>query len=80
MKTATIHDLKTRLPMIFSWLEAGEDVVVKSRPTKSAEASTQSQTQVDWSKSVVFKRPISNPPLLSQADLDELFDDMRGPY
>jgi hypothetical protein len=81
MKTATAEDLLTRLPTILAWLDEGEEVVLESRPRQPAEASTRDdQTTVDWSKSAVFKRPLSNPPLLSQADLDELFEDVRGPY
>lgn len=81
MKTATAEDLLTRLPTILAWLDEGQEVVLTSRPRKPAVASNrEDQTKVDWSKSAVFKRPLSHPPLLSQADLDELFEDVRGPY
>ena len=77
MKTATLEDLQTRLPAVLAWVRSGEDVIVKGEPV----ARTASEEEkVDWSKSAVFKRPKSDRPVLTQKDLDELFDDLRGPY
>jgi hypothetical protein len=47
MRTATAHDLMTRLPTILAWLEAGEEVVVKPRAVKPAVV----EAKVDWSQS-----------------------------
>lgn len=76
MKTATLEDLKTRLAVIVGWVEQGEDVVVKGEPTARTGAPDE---KVDWSKSAVFRRR-KGEPVLSQQDLDELFEDMRGPF
>ena len=77
MKTATLEDLQTRLPAVLAWVRSGEDVIVKGEPV----ARTASEEEkVDWSKSAVFKRPKSDRPVLTQEDLDELFNDLRGPY
>ena len=77
MRTATLEDLQTRLPAILTWVRSGEDVIVKGEPIPRTEAE---EEKVDWSKSAVFKRPKSDRPVLTQEDLDELFDDLRGPY
>ena len=91
MKTATLEDLQTRLPAVLAWVRSGEDVIVKGEPV--ARIASEEDEMVDWSKSAVFKRP--NPvdlskstvyrdrtgePVLSQEDLDALFDHLRGPY
>ena len=78
MKTATIEDLQHRLATVFSWLEAGEDVVVKSAATKPV--APFAPAKVDWTKSAAFQRDRTGEPVLSQQDLDELFEHMRGPY
>lgn len=78
MKTATMDDLRHRLGMVFAWLEAGEDVVVKAPAPVPADSSD--ENSVDWSQSAVFKRPLSAKPLLSKSDIDELFEDLRSPY
>ena len=90
MKTATLEDLQTRLPAVLAWVRSGEDVIVKGEPVARP---AEEDEKVDWSKSAVFKRPnpvdLSNStvyrdrtgePVLSQADLDALFDHLRGPY
>lgn len=76
MKSATLEDLKTRLAVIVGWVEQGEDVVVKGEP---ATTTARPDESVDWSESAVFRRR-KGEPVLSQQDLDELFEDMRGPY
>ncbi len=76
MKTATLNDLRTRLATIVEWVEHGEDVVVKGEPKPQPAAP---QTPVDWSKSAVF-RDRTGEPVLTQREVDELFEDMRGPY
>ena len=92
MKTATVDDLENRLAVVLGWLQSGEDVVVKA-PAKAA-ANQQTEGAVDWTKSAVFRRPMTpvdlskstvyrdrtGEPVLSQADLDALFDHLRGPY
>jgi len=76
MKTATLDDLRNRLSTIVEWVENGEDVVVKgASPTKPVRPAT----PVDLSKSSVH-RDRTGEPVLSQADLDALFDHMRGSY
>ena len=79
MRTATMNDLQTRLSTVLSWLEAGEEVVVKPKavetPPKPAPVP-----KVDWTTSAVFQRPLSNPPLMSQAELDEFYEFMKGEY
>ena len=77
MRTATLDDLQSRLPTILTWVRSGEDVIVKGEPVARAESE---EEKVDWSKSAVFKRPKSDRPVLTQEDLDELFNDLRGPY
>jgi len=76
VKTATLDDLKTRLATIVGWVERGEDVMVKG---KRLPQPTTPQTSVDWSKSAAF-RDRTGEPVLTRQDLDELFEDMRGPY
>ena len=78
MQTATLDDLRNRLPTILAWLESGEDVVVKGKP--ATEPQPPGDEKVDWSKSAVFQRPKSAAPLLTHEDIKELFDDLRGPY
>ena len=77
MQTATLDDLRNRLPTILAWLESGEDVVVKGKPVAPPE--TTAEKKADWSKSTGF-RDRTGETVLNQRDLDELFDDMRGPY
>ena len=77
VKTATLHDLQTRLGTILAWVQGGEDVVVKGEPVAPAE--TTAEKKVDWSKSAAF-RDRTGEPVLTQQDIDELFDYMRGPY
>lgn len=79
MKTATAHDLQTRLPTILAWLEAGEEVVVKPKTGKRAETPPAEQ-KVDWSQSAAFQRDRTGEPVLSQQDLDELYEEMGGRY
>ena len=79
MKTATLEDLETRLPTILDWVKSGEDVIVKgASPTHPAKPVLPT-TRVDLSKSSVY-RDRTGDPVLSQEDLDALFDHMRGPY
>ena len=52
-------------------------MIVKGEPVTRTAGE---EEKVDWSKSAVFKRPKSDRPVLTQKDLDELFDDLRGPY
>ena len=77
MKTATLNDLQTRLSTVVAWLQSGEDVVVKGEPV--APPVPLEEKKVDWTKSTGF-RDRTGETVLSQQDLDELFDDMRGPY
>jgi hypothetical protein len=51
MRTATAHDLMTRLPTILAWLEAGEEVVVKPKAVKPAAV----EAKVDWTQSAAFR-------------------------
>lgn len=74
MKTATIEDLETRLPAVLDWLRSGEDVIVKAEPIAPPVEET-----VDSSKSAAF-RDRTGETVLSQTELDALFDHMRGPY
>ena len=78
MKTATLNDLQTRLPTVVAWLQSGEDVVVKGEPVASPALAE--EKKVDWSKSAAFRRDRTGETVLTQQDLDELFEDMRGPY
>lgn len=77
MQTATLDDLRNRLPTILAWLENGEDVVLKGKP--AAQPQPPVDEKVDWSKSAAF-RDRTGEPILTQQDIDELFEDMRGPY
>lgn len=76
MRTATAHDLMTRLPTILAWLEAGEEVVVKPKVMKV----TAVEPQVDWTTSAAFQRDRQGEPVLSQQDLNELYEEMGGRY
>ena len=78
MKTATLNDLQTRLSTVLAWVQSGEDVVVKGEPV--APPAPQEEKKVDWSKSAAFLRDRTGESVLTQQDLDELFEDMRGPY
>ena len=76
MRTATLHDLQTRLAAVLAWVKGGEDVMVKGEPVARPEAPEQ---KVDWSRSAAF-RDRTGEPVLTQRDLDELFEEIRGPY
>jgi len=76
MKTATIQDLQTRLSTVLAWLEAGEEVVVKPKVMKV----TAAETKVDWTTSAAFQRDRKGDPVLSQQDLNELYEEMGGRY
>lgn len=78
MKSATIEDLQTRLPQVLSWLRSGEDVVVKGE-APAVRPAVQPEQKVDWSQSAVF-RDRTGEPVLSREQIEELFEDMRGPY
>lgn len=78
MKTATLNDLETRLPTVLGWLKGGEDVMVKGEPL--TQPMPAEQAKVDWTKSAAFNRDRTGETMLTQKDLDELFEDMRGPY
>ena len=79
MRTATAHDLLTRLPTILAWLEAGEEVVVKPKTVQPTKASPAEQ-KVDWSQSAAFQRDRTGEPVLCQQDLDELNEEMGSRY
>jgi antitoxin (DNA-binding transcriptional repressor) of toxin-antitoxin stability system len=76
VKIATLHDLQTRLHAVLAWVKGGEDVMVKGEPLARPDASEQ---KVDWSHSAAF-RDRTGEPVLTQGDLDELLEEMRGPY
>ncbi len=78
VKTVTLNDLQTRLPTVLAWVKRGEDVMVKGEPV--TRLVTDAETRVDWSKSAAFNRDRTGETVLTQQDLDELFEDMRGPY
>ena len=79
MKTATLHDLQTRLGTVLDWVRSGEDVVVKGEPV--APEKTAAETKVDWSKSAAFRDRTGEPVLkMSKEELQEFYDDMRGRY
>lgn len=69
-----MEDLQTRLSVILGWLHGGEDVMVKGR---APALPPPEEAEVDWRKSAAF-RDRTGEPVLSQEDLDELFDEMRG--
>jgi len=75
MKTATIDDLRHRLAMVFSWLESGEDVVVKSSATTPAGGAT----RVDWTQSAAF-RDRSQEQSLNAAETAELYESYKGEH
>lgn len=75
MKTATAHDLLTRLPTILAWLEAGEEVVVKPKAVKPTKA-TQAEQKVDWSQSAAF-RDRTNERSLAAQETAELTDESK---
>ncbi len=79
MRTVTADDLQTRLPTILAWLEAGEEVVVKPKPANMG-MSVPAEPEVDWTRSAAFQRDRSGEPVLSQQDLDELYEEMGGRY
>jgi hypothetical protein len=35
MRTVTLNDLETRLPVVLGWLRRGEDVMMKGEPANS---------------------------------------------
>ena len=76
MRTATLHDLQTRLHAVLAWVKGGEDVMLKGEPVAQRAALEQ---KVDWSQSAAF-RDRTGEPVLTQRDLDDLFEEMRGPY
>lgn len=78
MKTATAHDLLTRLPTILAWLEAGEEVVVKPKAVKPTKA-TQAEQKVDWSQSAAF-RDRTGEQMLNAEDTAELYESFKGDY
>ena len=78
MKTATLNDLQTRLDTIVAWVQGGEDVVVKGEPV--APIAQPEERKVDWTKSDAFRRDSTGEPVLTKQDIEELFEDMRGPY
>jgi antitoxin (DNA-binding transcriptional repressor) of toxin-antitoxin stability system len=78
VKTVTINDLQARLPTVPAWVKRGEDVMVKGEPV--AHPVTDAETLVGWSRSAAFNRDRTGEKVLTQQDLDELFEDMRGPY
>ena len=78
MQTATLDDLRNRLPTILAWLENGEDVVVKGKP--AAKAQPPGETKVDWTQSAVFRRPPTGKVDMTEAELQEFYQDMRGSY
>ena len=75
MKTATIDDLRHRLATVFSWLESGEDVVVKS----SAAAPAGHAARVDWAQSAAF-RDRSQEPSLTADETAELYESYKGEH
>ena len=79
MKTATLHDLQTRLGTVLDWVRSGEDVVVKGEPV--APEKTTAETKMDWSKSAAFRDRTGEPMLkMSREELQEFYGDMRGRY
>ena len=79
MRTATIHDLQTRLSTVLAWVEAGEEVVVKPDAVKAAKPP-HSEAKVDWTQSAAFLRDRTGEPVLSAKDLEELYDEMGSRY
>ena len=75
MKTATIEDLRHRLTMVFSWLESGEDVVVKSGTAPHASRTG----KVDWTQSAAF-RDRSQEHALTAAETAELYESYKGEH
>ena len=77
MKTATLEDLQTRLPAVLAWVRSGEDMIVKGKPVARTACD---EEKVDWSKSAVFRRPKEEPIAMTEAEWQEFYQDMRGPY
>ncbi len=75
MKTATIEDLRHRLTMVFSWLESGEDVVVKSGTATHGSSAV----KVDWAQSAAF-RDRSQEQALTAAETAELYESYKGEH
>lgn len=76
MRTATADDLLTRLSTVLAWLEAGEEVVLKPKMEKRAAT----EPKVDWTQSAAFQRDRTGEPVLSQNDLEELYEEMGSRY
>ncbi len=70
-----MHDLQTRLATVLSWLENGEDVVVKSQPKKGQPV----EQKVDWSKSAAF-RDRTGERVLNAEETAELYVSFKGEY
>jgi hypothetical protein len=79
MKTANASDLTTRLPTILAWLEAGEEVMVKPDFRRSS-APQVNGSSVDWTQSAAFQRDSTGEAVLSQEDLDDLYEEMGSRF
>ncbi len=90
-----MHDLQTRLPTILAWLEAGEEVVVKPKEVKAAKTKTSTadppvyldrsgkplaDSSTVKSRSIALHRPLAPKPMMTQEELQEFYEDMRGSY
>ena len=76
MKTATLHDLQTRLETVFAWVRCGEDVLVKGE-TAAPEPGT--DPKVDWSGSGAL-RDRSGERFLNAEETAELYESYKGEY
>ena len=77
MKTATLHDLQTRLDTILTWVRSGEDVVVKGESVAPMEQAA--EKKVDWTKSGAF-RDRTGERILTAAETAELYESYKGDY
>ena len=58
-------------------MKGGEDVVVKGEPLSKRKPE---EEKVDWSQSAVFKRPPTGKLDMTEAEVQEFYQDMRGSY
>ncbi|MFN0077568.1 MAG: hypothetical protein ACKVY0_13945 [Prosthecobacter sp.] len=66
---------KEKTAVVMEKAETKQTMVYLDRSGKSVPATSEWQ-----SKSAVFQRPLAPQPILSQGDLDELYDDLHGTY
>lgn len=83
LKTATVRDLRNRIPEVAAWIENGERVTITRRGVAFATLSPsvpEPMKKVDWVARFKKRQPIARDRKLTKAETQAFYDEMKREF